>query len=155
MTHLSTSTHTATLHTTGQPTDNQGRTEIAFVLDNVADWQTLAEGVRAGVEVVLLDSRGDGLAQMADWLAQKQPGSVDAIHLLSHGSSGAINLGALTLNSENLQQHNDTLTQIGNVLTADGDFLVYGCSVAEGRTGVEFVGKLAQATGADVGHPMT
>ncbi|MBK7003044.1 MAG: DUF4347 domain-containing protein [Rhodoferax sp.] len=131
------------------PQQNNGRREVAFIENNVADWETLAAGVRAGVEVVVLDSRGDGLAQMADYLGQKEPGSVNAIHLLSHGSSGAINLGTLTLSS-NLNDHTDTLTRIGSALTADGDFLVYGCEVAEGQTGVEFVGKLAQATGADV-----
>ena len=38
------------------------RTEIAFVLNNVADWQALAAGVRPGVQVVVLDGTGDGLA---------------------------------------------------------------------------------------------
>ena len=45
--------------------------EIAFVLDNVADWQTLAAGVRPGVEVVVLDATGDGLAQMAAWVVSR------------------------------------------------------------------------------------
>jgi VCBS repeat-containing protein len=126
------------------------RTEIAFVLDNVADWQTLAAGVRAGVEVVVLDSTGDGLAQMAAYLASKTPGSVDAIHLLGHGSSGSLNLGALTLNTGNLQQHAATLAQIGGALTADGDWLLYGCNVAEGAAGLNLLGQLAQASGADV-----
>lgn len=143
-------THTTTLYTLGQPTDNNGRTEVAFVLDNVADWQTLAQGVRPGVEVVVLDSQGNGLEQMAGYLAQKTSGSVDAIHLLGHGSSGAINLGGLLLNNSNLSQYSDTLAHIGQALTEDGDFLVYGCNVAEGQAGMEFVGKLAQASGADV-----
>ncbi|WP_306602777.1 DUF4347 domain-containing protein, partial [Azonexus sp.] len=140
----------ASLYTLGNAEQNNGRNEVAFILDNVADWQTLAKGVRSGVEVVVLDSRGDGLAQMADWLAQKGAGSVDAVHLLSHGSSGAIDLGTLTLSSTNLSQYSNTLVQIGSALTAGGDCLVYGCNVAEGQGGVEFVGKLAQATGADV-----
>lgn len=120
------------------------------MLDNVADWQTLAAGVRAGVEVVVLDSTGDGLAQMATWLAQKTPGSVDAIHLLGHGSSGAVNLGSLTLNTGNLDEHTATLAQIGAALTAEGDWLLYGCNVGAGEQGVAFMGKLAQATGADL-----
>jgi len=140
-----------TPYTTVQPSLNGGRTEVAFVLDNVADWQTLAAGVRPGVEVVVLDSRGDGLAQMAEWLSQKTPGSVDAIHLLGHGSSGSLNLGSITLSQTNLDAYATTLTQIGQSLTADGDILLYGCDVAQGATGVDFIGKLAQATGADVG----
>lgn len=140
----------AVLYTAGQPDLNNARNEVAFVLDNVADWKTLADGMRAGVEVVVLDSRGDGLAQMADWLAKKTPGSVDAIHLLSHGSSGAINLGALTLKSTNLNDHADTLAQIGSALTQDGDWLMYGCNVAAGAAGVDLIGQLVQASGADV-----
>ncbi len=123
--------------------------EVAFIDTGLADWQVLRDGVKPGVEVVLLDAGADGLAQMAAW-AQGRSG-YDAIYLLSHGNSGAIKLGALTLDGDNLQQHSDTLARIGSALTADGDFLVYGCNVAEGPTGVEFVGKLAQATGADVG----
>ena len=128
------------------------RHEIAFIENNLTDYQTLVAGTKQrGMEVVVLDSHQDGLAQMAEWLAQKAPGSVDAIHLLSHGSSGAINLGGMTLSNSNLQQHSDTLTRISNALTPDGDFLVYGCNVAEGQAGRDFVRKLAQATGANVG----
>ncbi|MBP9059792.1 MAG: DUF4347 domain-containing protein [Rhodoferax sp.] len=126
------------------------RTEIAFVLNNVADWQALAAGVRPGVQVVVLDGTGDGLAQMVDYLAQKTPGSVDAIHLLGHGSSGSLNLGALTLNTDNLQEQAATLAQIGGALTAQGDWLLYGCNVAEGAAGVSLLGQLAQFSGADV-----
>ena len=117
------------------------RTEIAFVLNNVADWQALAAGVRPGVQVVVLDGTGDGLAQMVDYLAQKTPGSVDAIHLLGHGSSGSLNLGALTLNTDNLQEQAATLAQIGGALTAQGDWLLYGCNVAEGAAGVSLLGQ--------------
>jgi len=141
---------TATLYAAGQPALNGGRTEVAFVLDNVADWQTLANGVREGVEVVVLDSQGDGLAHMAEWLAQKTLGSVDAIHLLGHGRSGAIDLGSITLSSENLNEQANTLAQMGAALTADGDLLLYGCHVAAGAVGVDFVQRLARATGADV-----
>jgi hypothetical protein len=47
------------------PAQNDGRTEVVFIDTGVTDWQVLAEGVKDGVEVVLLDSSGDGLAQMA------------------------------------------------------------------------------------------
>lgn len=149
MTSPATPLPTATLYTAGEPSLNRHH-EVAFVLDNVADWETLAAGVRAGVEVVVLDSRGDGLAQMADWLAQKAPGSVGAIHLLGHGSSGAINLGVLTLTGDNLNEHADTLARIGAALTEEGDWLVYGCNVGSDTAGVDLVGRLAQASGADV-----
>ncbi|WP_306605358.1 DUF4347 domain-containing protein, partial [Azonexus sp.] len=134
----------------GNAVSDEGRNEVAFILDNVTEWQTLAQGVRAGVEVVRIDSRGDGLAQMADYLARKAPGSVDAIHLFGHGSNGAINLGSLTLNSANLNQHGHTLARIGAALSAEGDFLLYGCAVAASGQGDSFMADLAALTGVDV-----
>ncbi|MBK7656938.1 MAG: DUF4347 domain-containing protein [Betaproteobacteria bacterium] len=56
----------------------------------------------------------------------------------------------LTLKSTNLNDHADTLAQIGSALTQDGDWLMYGCNVAAGAAGVDLIGQLVQASGADV-----
>lgn len=124
--------------------------EVVFIEDNINDWEMLAQSVRPGMELVRLNSQEDGLAQMADYLKQKAAGSVDAIHLLSHGSRDALNLGTLTLNHNNLSQHRDALTQIGSALTTDGDFLIYGCDVAQDQNGMALIGQLAQLTQADI-----
>ena len=87
---------------------------------------------------------------MADYLAQFDAGSIDAIHLLSHGAQGQINLGDLTLTSGNLNESSTLLSQIGASLATSGDFLVYGCDVAKGADGVAFVDALALATQADI-----
>ena len=75
---------------------NNGRKEVAFIDTGVADYQTLVDGIRAGVEVVLLDAGQNGLTQMALW-AQSHSG-YDAIHVLSHGTQGSIFLGNTELN---------------------------------------------------------
>jgi hypothetical protein len=87
------------------------RKEIAFIDTAIADWQTLAAGIRPGVEVVLIDGSRDGLAQMAEW-AQSHTG-YDAIHVLSHGSEGSVQLGTLRLTAGNLQDHATHLETIG------------------------------------------
>jgi hypothetical protein len=122
--------------------------QIAFVLDNVADYQTLVAGIPAGTPVYVLDSSGDVLAQMAAITAEYS--NLDAIHLLSHGSDGALDLGALNLDSTNINDYADTLSQIGSSLSENGDILLYGCNVARDQNGVNFIGKLAQTTGADI-----
>lgn len=71
--------------------------EVAFIDTSVADWQVLADGVKAGVEVVLLDAAADGLAQMAAWAEGKS--GYDAVHVLSHGAEGQVQLGTLTLDT--------------------------------------------------------
>lgn len=86
-------------------TVNTGRVEIAFVLDNLADWETLAQSIPPGVEVVIVDSRGDGLTQISDYLALKEAASVDAVHLFSHGQDSQINLGETVLNGDKLLEN--------------------------------------------------
>ncbi|TYL48325.1 DUF4347 domain-containing protein [Marinomonas sp. IMCC 4694] len=70
------------------PAQNNGKKEVVFIEDNVDDYQTLIDGIGAGVEIVLLDSSQDGLAQMALWAESNS--DYDAIHILSHGSEGAV-----------------------------------------------------------------
>ena len=124
------------------------RSEIVFIESNVADYAMLIAGLDPALEVHVLDAAGDGLAQMAGILAGRS--GIDAIHVISHGSSGAVQLGSLTLNESSLQSHTAELAAIGKALTADGDLLLYGCNVAQSNAGLDFIGKLAQATGADV-----
>ena len=103
---------------------NGGRKEVAFVDAGVADYQTLVDGIRAGVEVVLLDAGQDGLAQMALW-AQSHSG-YDAIHVLSHGSDASIQLGQFQLNAVDLNtsQVQSELKLLGQSLTTNGDLLI-------------------------------
>lgn len=126
------------------------RTNIVFVADNLTDWKTLARGVPEGTQVVVLDSRGNGLQQMADWLATQPEGSVDAVHLLSHGAAGQVQLGSLVLTADNLHTQANALAQIQRSLTEDGDWLLYGCDVAAGAQGVALVQGLALFSRADI-----
>ncbi|WP_137170039.1 DUF4347 domain-containing protein [Marinomonas sp. FW-1] len=129
------------------PAQNNGRKEVVFIESNVADYQSLMDGTKAGVEIVLLDSTQDGLSQMAEWA--KTHSGYDAIHLISHGSEASVNLGALSLDSSAIRSRSADLAQLGAALNEDGDLLLYGCDVASGE-GQDFITTLAQATQADV-----
>src|SRR5690606_1091620 len=111
------------------PSLNDGRKEVAFIDSRVTDWQSLAEDARPGIEVVLLDGEQDGLSQMAGWARQHT--GYDAIHVLSHGSEGRVQLGALTLDADAVEDRAEDLTALGSALTQDGDLLLYGCWVAD------------------------
>ncbi len=75
--------------------------EIVFISGDLPDLQSLLDGVKAGSEVHILDAHSDELAQMAALLAGRT--GFDAIHILSHGSSGHVLLGTTTLTSDNLR----------------------------------------------------
>ncbi|MBV5304259.1 MAG: tandem-95 repeat protein, partial [Chlorobium sp.] len=108
----------------------------------------MVEGVNPGTEVYILDPRQDGLAQMADILAGRS--GIDAIHLLSHGSIGELQLGTATLKSSTVNDYAGVLSQISSALSPAGDLLLYGCNVAAGSEGQLLIDTLARLTQADV-----
>ena len=121
---------------------------VIFVDSRVTNYQSLIDGLTQPAEVFVLDGESDGLTQMAAYLQGRI--GIDAIHVISHGSQGALYLGSAVLDSSNLPLHGSQLASIGGALTETGDILLYGCNVAQGNVGLQFVTSLAQYTGADV-----
>jgi hypothetical protein len=131
------------------PAKDQGRKEVVLVDTSLAGYKTLEAGVRDGVGIVEFDGKADGLKQIAAW-AGSQSG-LDAIHILSHGSSGTLDLGTSRVTEASLGSAatQAELAELGQALNADGDLLLYGCDVAAGN-GATLLAGLAKATGADV-----
>lgn len=125
-----------------------GNRSVFFILDNVDNWCDLANAMPAHAEIVLLDSRSNGLQCIAEYLAHHR--DLDAIHLLSHGAPGQIDLGALTLCSANLLAQSGWLEVLGQALKEGGDWLIYGCQVAQGEAGRAFIDTLARLAQVDV-----
>ena len=121
---------------------------ILFVDSNVTDYNTLLTGLGNEVEVCVLNNQEDGVLQIASVL--KNRANLDAVHILSHGSSGSLSLGSSVLNSANLAHYSDALKTIGSSLSANGDILLYGCDVAQGQQGRDFISQLSVLTAADV-----
>ncbi|MFR9721569.1 DUF4347 domain-containing protein, partial [Aeromonas diversa] len=121
--------------------------EVVFIDSAVPDHQQLAQGVKPGVEVVVLDAGSDALAQIADWATNHT--GYDAVHIISHGAEGQVRLGNLTLTSANLASYATQLSALGEALNPNGDLLLYGCDIAAG-SGANLIASLASITGADV-----
>ncbi|MFC5695328.1 DUF4347 domain-containing protein [Pseudomonas sp. GCM10022186] len=124
------------------------RQEVVFVDSQVQDYRQLVDGLKPGTEVAVLDANKDGLQQMADYLDGRS--RIDAIHILSHGDIGKVQLGNDWLDSGDLAARSELLNAIGQSLGADGDILLYGCQVGANGEGRAFIDGLAAATGADV-----
>ena len=122
--------------------------QVLFVENAVAGYQTLTSNVKPGVDVVILDSRGDGLKQIAAFLGQ-HPG-YQTLSLVSHGDAGALYLGSDTLTMASLAGNAPELKAIGSSLSGPRQVLLYGCDVAAGSVGQAFVTAVAADTGAAV-----
>ena len=123
-------------------------TSVVFVDSRVTGYQSVLDSLAEASEVFVLDGASDGLTQIATYLQGRT--GIDAIHVISHGSPGALYLGSTVLDSSTLASYGAQLAGIGTSLTRTGDLLLYGCSVAKGDLGLQFITSLAQYTEADV-----
>ena len=121
---------------------------LIFIDSRVSGYQSLLKQLPTSSEVFVIDGASDGLAQIAADLAGRS--GIDAIHVISHGSQGALYLGATRVDEAALATHGSELASIGASLGAQGDLLLYGCDVARGEVGMQFIDTLAGLIGADV-----
>ncbi|MFZ3015233.1 MAG: cadherin domain-containing protein [Nitrospira sp.] len=127
----------------------ESRSEVVFVDPTVPNYQDLLSGMDPNVEVIMLDGGQDGVEQMANALSGRT--SIDAIHVISHGGAGELQLGTGMLNADSMStQYADDLAVIQQSLSEQADILVYGCEFAQGEAGQAAVDMLAELTGADV-----
>jgi hypothetical protein len=124
---------------------------LVFIDSGLDDYQTLAGGVLPGAEIIILDKNGNGVEQITAKLQTiaAAGGTVDQVHIFSHGSSGSLQLGSATLNSDNLPEYESQLQGWRNALSDNADIVLYGCDVAAG-SGSDFVDRLGELTGADI-----
>ncbi len=145
-------------------TSDATRHEWVFVDTTVAGYQDFVDDLLAGgpggnddrrqIELVLLDSRRDGIEQIAEALAGQS--GVDAVHLIAHGSQAELQLGTARLTRDSMSgAYADELSEIGLALADGGDILVYGCHFGQGALGRQAASRLASLTGQILPPPMT
>jgi len=130
---------------------NSHSKSLVFMDSGLDDYQTLAGGVLPGAEIIILDKNGNGVEQITAKLQTiaAAGGTVDQVHIFSHGSPGSLQLGSATLNSDNLPEYESQLQGWRNALSDEADMVFYGCDVAAG-SGSDFVDRLGELTGADI-----
>nr|WP_256386684.1 DUF4347 domain-containing protein [Hydrocoleum sp. CS-953] len=69
---------------------------------------------------------------------------------MSHGAKGTLYLGNSILKNDNIHLYAENIQKWGKYLSAKGEILIYGCQVASGKEGREFVRQLHQLTGANI-----
>ena len=122
--------------------------QVVFIDPSVVDYQALIAGLPAGTQYVVLNANTDGFAQIEQYLQTHK--GVDAIHLISHGTDGEIQAGDVWLDAGDLSKYSAELTQIGALMKPGGDFLIYGCDVAQDADGQMLVQEIAALTHLNV-----
>ncbi len=122
-------------------------TEIAFIDSSVQDIDTILKGIGDQAEIVYLN-KDHAFEQITSYLQGRT--DVDAIHLVSEGTSAEFYLGSETINSDFIDSHHEELAVWGNAMSPDGDIHIYGCNVAKDQVGKDLVNQISIITGADV-----
>ena len=126
--------------------------QIVFIDSQVEDYQFLAKGVLPEIEKVILDRDRDGIEQITEVLNQKN--NFETIHIVSHGSPGCLYLGNNKLSLDTLERYQEKLQTWFNSSTqqdksgSDSRLLIYGCNVAVGDAGAEFINRLQKTIGS-------
>ena len=123
--------------------------ELVVIDSSVANPETILSDIDPAAQVVFIDAGSDGIEQLADILSSID--NLDALHIISHGEQGQLNLGTSALNEQTMSgEYADELAVIGDALAEHGDILIYGCDFAGGEEGAEAAALLAGLTGADI-----
>lgn len=125
-----------------------GTNQVVIIDESVTYSQELLDSIPSDWKVIKINSSSDGLTQILQQLDGIS--NLSAIHVFSHGNSGEVILGNLTLDSQTIQNRSTDLALLGQHLIDSGDILLYGCDVSNGYIGQKFVDLLANATSADV-----
>ncbi|HJN09715.1 MAG TPA: DUF4347 domain-containing protein [Pirellulaceae bacterium] len=145
----STVDHAAPTKRTQSNWNVETQVELVFVDQGVQDYERLvadllrdADPVRQ-FEIVMLDENRNGIEQISDVLLGYT--DLSAVHLVSHGSAGRVNLGNLWLSDVNVDGYAGQIAEWNSSLSEGADLLIYGCDLASteaGRTLVESLGAL-------------
>src|SRR4028119_2046243 len=122
--------------------------EIVILDPTIPDSHHIASGIKPGTATYILETQPDALEQITTILAQHT--DIEAVHIISHGSSGSLYLGTTELNSSNCENYTQQLQQWRNSLTTNASIILYGCNSAAGDRGRQFLTQLHQLTGANI-----
>ncbi|MEH2314295.1 MAG: DUF4347 domain-containing protein [Nostoc sp.] len=129
---------------------NYKPSQLLFIDATVNDIETLLQGALPGIEAHILSGEQDGVVQITQIL-QHRP-EVNTVHIVSHGAPGCLYLGNSQLNLDTLKNYT---SQLQGCSRENLNLLLYGCNVAAGDAGEEFLYKLRSLTDAKIAASAT
>ena len=121
---------------------------ILFIDSQVADCNFLVSGVVPGIETVILDCHQDGIMQIFEIVDRQS--ALTSIHIVAHGCPGCLYLGNSRLSLDTLNRYQAQLRS-----WSVSEVLIYGCNVAVGDAGEEFITKIHQLIGGEIAASKT
>jgi hypothetical protein len=121
---------------------------IVFIDTSVSGYQALPSLFPADSEIVMIDQGQDGIAQITAALSGKT--GIGAIHVISHGEAGILEIGSSVLTDTSLPQFASQIRSWSAALAPGANILLYGCDLASNPAGQSLVQSIASLTAAAV-----
>ena len=121
---------------------------IAFIDTNVERADLLARHLRPGTKAVFLDARRSAFEQIDCALSQES--ELRAVDVISHARPGVLGFAGGEVGLEELGRWRSRLGRWRSALAAEAEWLFYGCQLAAGRVGRQFVEAFGQSLGVTV-----
>jgi hypothetical protein len=122
--------------------------ELVVLDAAVPDKQVFLNGLKPGVKWVEISADEDGVKQLQTILSGYR--NLDALHIVSHGEDGQLQLGNSLLTLSALEQQPGVLRALRKAVKPGGDLLLFGCNVAKGVAGNALMQALREGTGLDI-----
>ncbi len=134
------------------------RLELVILDAQLDDLDALIAGIYPGMPVVVLAPDRDGITQISEILSDCR--RITALHILSHGAPGTIQLGNSKLTSTTLDRNADQIRQWRSAFASDAEILLYGCQIAAhptlaGEIDTTLLHQLQSLTGARIAASST
>ncbi|MBW4659644.1 MAG: tandem-95 repeat protein [Drouetiella hepatica Uher 2000/2452] len=132
-------------------------TTLVCLDSNVDNYQDLVQDLTSSIKIIIFDETQDGITQITE--ALRTYPSILTVHIIAHGSPGCLYLGNNSLSLETLGRYSSALqswfSQAAKSAIAHPQILLYGCNVAAGDAGAEFLSKLHELTQASIAASTT
>ena len=122
--------------------------ELVVIDEGVRDKHLFYKNLKPGQDVVEISAKDSGVQQLTQALMQHK--DLNALHIISHAKSGEIQLGNQWLDKAQLEMQLSLFDGLKTSLKADADILFYGCELAKGQVGEDFLEIIQSHTGLDV-----
>ena len=130
---------------------------IAIIDPSVENYHQLLSGLHPNIIPYVLSSNQDGICQITQIINNCRL-SIDisrlSVHIIAHGAPGTLCLGNAELSIATLERYTKDLQawfySESRIQNLESELLIYGCSVAAGDLGEEFITDLHHLTGANI-----
>lgn len=135
---------------TQEPVMTQGEPvrQLIIIDSAVPDKQVFYRAAKPGIEIVEIDSSRSGFEQLVEALGHHK--NLAALHIVSHARPGTVLLGNSEITAEQLEREVQLFAALNGSIADGGDLLLYGCDLAAGQSGEEFLDIIRTSTHLDV-----